>query len=339
MKHTTTCLLILLTLYSCSNKQKEPAKEPTKVDIIQVGSQADNDTCGFVGTVDANAGTILSFESGGKITRLTAREGDRVRKGQLLGTVSPTTLHDSHYATQVTLAQAQDAYKRMKQLHAQGVISDIKWVEVETKLHQAESAERIAREQLSHTNLSAPFNGVITSRDGEIGMNVLPDQPVYKLADVSRVDVNFSVPENEISGIAVGSSFLVKVDAAGGRTFNGIVKEKGIVADAVSHTYNVRLTLPNTDGKLLPGMVCKVLHQANKGKGSIIIPMGAVELDTDNTRFVWLERNGKAHRQNIKTGIFSGGGVTVTNGLNGGERLIVGGMQKVSEGMPVRENK
>lgn len=68
----------------------------------------------YVGTVDAGASSVLSFETGGKITRLLCREGDRVAKGQLLGTVSPTTLRDSHYATQVTLQQAQDAYKRMK---------------------------------------------------------------------------------------------------------------------------------------------------------------------------------------------------------------------------------
>ena len=339
MKYTATYIFLLLALCSCGNKQKDMGKDPIKVNIMQVASTSESDTCGFVGTVDANVGTILSFESGGKIIRLTVREGDHVKKGQMLGTVSPTTLRDAHYATQSTLAQAQDAYKRMKTLHAQGVISDIKWIDVETKLHQAESAERIAREQLSHTNLYAPFSGVITSRDAEIGMNVLPDQPVYKLADVSTVEVNFSVPEKEIRNIAIGSAFLIKVDAAGNGTFKGTVKEKGIVADAVSHTYNVRLTLPNIGGKLLPGMVCKVIKYSNNVPQNIIIPMGAVELDTDNTRFVWVEKAGKAHRKNVCIGDFTGGGVVITSGLNQGDRLIVGGMQKVSEGMPVVENK
>lgn len=340
MKSILCCAMSLLLLCSCGEKNDNSSIMPVKVKTVAVGNSVDGDPYGYVGTVDAGSATVLSFETGGKITRLLVREGDRVAKGQLLGTVSPTTLKDSHYATEVTLRQAEDAYRRMKPLHDQGVISDIKWVDVETKLRQAESAERIAREQLSHTNLYAPFSGVITSRVGEIGMNVLPDQPVYKLADVASVDVNFSVPENEINNIKVGSTASVKVDAAGGSVCTGVVKEKGIVADAVSHTYNVRLSLLNSGGKLLPGMVCSVLRHtgAVATPPAVVVPMGCVELDTDNTRFVWIVEGGKAHRRNVTLGDFSNGGVQVVAGLNRGERLIVDGMQKVSEGMVVTDS-
>ena len=195
MKNVILCLAALLLFFSCSDRQKASAPSAVKVVTQTVSRNSFDNSNSYVGTVDAGASSVLSFETGGKITRLLCREGDRVAKGQLLGTVSPTTLRDSHYATQVTLQQAQDAYKRMKKLHDGGVIPEIKWVEIETKLRQAEAAERIAREQLSHTELYAPFAGVVTSRSAEVGMNVLPDQPVYKIADVSAVDVNISVPE------------------------------------------------------------------------------------------------------------------------------------------------
>lgn len=325
-------------LASCKGENKDKGRtETAKVAVVAIGGgeyAADNS---YVGTVDGGSSTILSFETGGNITRLLVGEGDHVSRGQLIGTVSPTTLQDSHYATVVTLEQARDAYTRMKKLHDEGVVSEIKWVEVETKLRQAEAAERISREQLSHTNLYAPFDGVITAKEAEQGMNVLPNQPIYKLAKISTVDVNFSVPEREITNIAVGSKAQVRVDALDGRVYEGVVADKGIVADGVSHTYNVRLAVQNSDGKLLPGMACAVSHAVRGSSSPIVIPMNCVELDTDNTRFVWIVVGGKAHRRNITVGDFAGGGIQVRSGLSLGDRLITEGAQKVSEGMRVTE--
>lgn len=340
MKKALLFLLLPVLFLSCTADKsvKGDKKVIVKVETVSGGETASANS--YVGTVAANSGTVLSFQTGGNVTRLNVREGDHVRRGQLLGTVSPTTLRDSHYATEVTLRQARDAYSRMKKLHDEGVVSEIKWVEVETKLQQAEAAERIAREQLSHTSLYAPFDGVITSRDAEIGMNVLPDQPVYKLAKIANVDVNFSVPEAEISRIAAGSRALVKVDALGGRAYEAVVAEKGVVADAVSHTYNVRLAVNNADGKLLPGMVCSVnLRSAASGTSAVVIPMRCVELDTDNTRFVWVVEGGKARRRNVVIGDFAGNGVLVVSGLAAGDRLIVEGAHKVSEGTAVEIKK
>ena len=327
-----------LLLPSCGGDHKDKGRtETAKVAIVTVGGGEYSSDNSYVGTVDGSNATILSFETGGNITRLLVGEGDHVRRGQLLGTVSPTTLQDSHYATAVTLEQARDAYQRMKKLHDEGVISEIKWVEVETKLRQAEAAERISREQLSHTSLYAPYDGVITAKVVERGMNVLPNQPIYKLAKITAVDVNFSVPEREITDIAVGSKAQISVDALGGRTYEGTVTDKGVVADNVSHTYNVRLSVQNADGKLLPGMACAVSHGVRNSSSPIVIPMNCVELDTDNTRFVWVVSGGKAHRRNITVGDFAAGGIQVIDGLRVGDRLITDGAQKVSEGMKVAE--
>ena len=96
-------------------------------------------------------GSTLSFEIAGNITSIRVEEGDRVSKGQLLATINPTTVKEAHRATLTTLKQAQDAYRRFRPLHQSGTISDMKWVEIESKLEQAKAAESIARQQLSHS--------------------------------------------------------------------------------------------------------------------------------------------------------------------------------------------
>lgn len=84
-------------------------------------------------------------------------EGDRVSKGQVLATINPTTVREAHKSTMTALKQAEDAYRRFLPLHKAGTISELQWVDIESKLEQEKAAESIARQQLSHTTLTAPL--------------------------------------------------------------------------------------------------------------------------------------------------------------------------------------
>lgn len=338
-----TCLLT-----ACTDTKKQETKAAVAVSAIVVGGDTHTGSCEYVGTVVERSGTSLSFEVPGKVMKLMVDNGDPVRKGQLLAVIDPTSLREAHRATLATLKQAEDACKRFEPLHRQGTISDIKWMDLQTKLEQAQTAEQLARTQLSHTQLTAPFSGVISERPAEQGMNVMAGQPIYHLVDIAGVDVKVSVPEAEVSAIRIGSKASVKVSAVGGRSYMAIVKEKGVVANAVSHTYDVKLAISGSDGKLMPGMVCSVwLHagasdvkdEATTSSVQISVPTNAVKLDADNRRFVWMVVAGKAKRQYVTIGDFIPGGVSITDGLRPGDCIITDGSQKVSEGMKVKVNK
>lgn len=331
--------LCALAVTGCSKKEKDNTRTPVRVSVMTVAGATYDKSHEYVGTVEEEKGSVLSFEVPGNVVDLRVDAGDRVVKGQLLGTISPTTLKESHRATAVALRQARDAYDRMRPLHEQGVISDIKWVDVESKLHQTEAAERIAREQLSHTGLYAPFTGVIASKDAETGMNVLAGQQIYKLVDIARINVKIAVPEGEIASVKEGQPVRVTVQALQGATFEGTVREKGVAANPISHTYDVKIVLANTNGRLMPGMVCSATLAVGQDRPQTIVPTRAIELDTDNTRFVWVVAGSKAARRVVTIGDFAEGGVTVTSGLAPGDRVIIDGAQKVSEGMAVSTGK
>ena len=253
-------------------------------------------------------------------------------------------MRDAYNLSLTTLRQAEDAYRRFEPLHSQGVVSDIKWVEIQTKLEQAKSTEQLARTQLSRTSLVAPFSGVISARYAERGMNVIAGQQIFKLVDISKLDVVVAVPESEISQVTVGANAHVVVSALGGKRYEAVVKEKGVEANAVSHTYNVKLAITNSGGGLMPGMVYNVnLLCADKVQASvspsISVPLNAVKLDSDNRRFVWLAVDGKARQQYITIGDFVEGGVIVSSGLHYGDKVITDGSQKVSQGMSVNVDK
>ena len=337
-------ILFSMALFvSCSGKKDTMGKSPIAVKVFVVSNSAENTSREYVGSVVEREGTALSFEVPGNIVSLRADNGDRVAKGQLLATIDPASLRDAHQLTLSTLRQAQDAYRRFEPLHKQGVLSDIKWVEVQTKLEQAQSSERLARTQLSRTSLTAPFSGVISSRTAERGMNVMAGQQVYRLVDISKIDVKVSVPENEVSGIKVGTRAYITVSALGGRSYEATVKEKGIEANAVSHTYDIKLAVAASDGRLMPGMVCSVRLMggapsvvSGNGSTALSVPIDAVKLDSDNRRFVWLAVGGKAQQRYVTIGDFTDGGVVITSGLSAGDNVITDGSQKVSEGMKVK---
>lgn len=333
----TAAILFGMFNASCSHEKKSHEKNPVAVKIITVTDHSGINGHEYVGTVEESSGTVLSFEVPGNITLLAADEGDRIARGQLLGKISPTTLKEAHQSTLAALNQARDAYRRMKPLHEQKVISEMQWVDVESKLHQAEAAERIAKEQLSHTSLYAPFSGVIAARYADNGMNVIAGQQIYKLVDISNVNVVISVPEDEIASISCGTKAQIKVKAADGAALEGRVTEKGITANAVSHTYDVKISTVNPSRRLMPGMVCEVTLTGshNDGQHAIVIPQSCIKLDTDGSRFVWVDANNVAQQRAITTGDFVDGGIVVLQGLKNGDKVITDGSQKVSEGMKI----
>lgn len=207
-------------------KARKMEKKNIKVETISVGNTNLGGTKDYVGTIEEKMGSTLSFEIAGNITSIRVDEGDRVSKGQLLATINPTTVKEAHRATLTTLKQAQDAYRRFLPLHQSGTISDMKWVDIESKLEQAKAAESIARQQLSHSTLTAPFSGVIAAKNVDMGTYVLPGQPVLKLANVAQVNAKVSVPEAEISHLHVGDKVKLTVAALSGAVFYGTISEK-----------------------------------------------------------------------------------------------------------------
>ena len=329
-------IISCMMLAGCTEKSRKLEKKNVKVETISVGNTNLGGTKDYVGTIEEKMGSTLSFEIAGNITSIRVEEGDRVSKGQLLATINPTTVKEAHRATLTTLKQAQDAYRRFLPLHQSGTISDMKWVEIGSKLEQAKAAESIARQQLSHSTLTAPFAGVIAAKNVDLGTYVLPGQPVLKLANVAQVNAKISVPEAEISHLHVGDKVKLTVAALSGAIFRGTISEKGIDANPISHTYDVKVGITNPQGRLLPGMVCNAQVQGSAATPShITVPPQSIELDVDNSRFVWTVINGKAHQQPVTTGDFEGDGIVILSGLKAGDQVIINGQQKVSEGMNV----
>ena len=316
-------LSVVFVMSGCSGSQKEgrDSKE-IPVEIVKVAKTVPADTRNYVGTVEEVVSSSISFQVMGNVERVLVGEGQKVREGQLLAVLDKATLENAYNVSAASLRQAEDAYARMRTLH-------------ESKLEQARSMERISRKNLEDRNLYAPFGGVIGKRMVEAGENVQPGQPVFSLLRIETVNVKIAVPENEVATLG-DQAAMIKVAALGGQCFEGKVTEKGIVANPISHTYEAKIRLENPSGALLPGMVCDVRLSGEESVPAIALPNNAVLIANDGGRFVWKVVDGKAKATPVRTGDLTEQGLFILEGLNEGDIVVIGGYQKISEGMRVR---
>lgn len=286
----------------------------------------------YSGTVEEANGASLSFSAAGTMKQIYVNEGDRVTKGQLLATLDDSNLRNAHAIAQSALDQAQDAYNRMKQLHDANALPDMQWVDVQNTLSQAKSTEAIARKALSDANLYASASGYVAEKYVDAGMNVAPGVPVVKIVSIGDVKINISVPENEIQNIAAGQQAQITVSALGDQAFAGQVTERGVMASPLSRNYDVKITVPNPEAQLLPGMICDVKLRSDSVTSAVVLPISTVLLDADNQNFVWVARDGKAFKKIVNVQGLEDNGIVIDPADVQGDSIIVEGLQKVSQG-------
>lgn len=332
------CVASLLILASCS-QQKEYKTEALVVEteIASADQQAGQQS--YVGTVEEEEAVSVSFTNMGTLKRVLVSEGQNVSKGQLLAELDDTQARNMLDGAQASLRQAEDAISRYKQLYEKGSLAESQWVEAQSKLDQARASLKAAQKNLEDCQLKAPTAGVIGQKQMTAGATALPSQPVVTIYKINNVKVKVAIPEREMAAITPSTPSQIQVAAAGVTTAGERV-EKGVVADGLTHTYDIRIVVTNRERKLLPGMVCNVTlgvdaSAASASQPMLTLPIRCIQQSADGQHFVWVATDSRAHRQPVTLGQAQGNRMEVTSGLQPGVAVITAGYQKVSEGSEV----
>ncbi len=326
----------LLTV-GCSEKKQTEVKAPTRVsmEIVSANDQTIGQT--YVGIVEEREATAVSFTSMGVVRRVLVNEGQMVSKGQLIAEMDDTQARNLLSGAEAQMAQANDALERYKMLHDAGSLPEVQWVEIQSKVAQAKAQLELSRKNLADCRLVAPVSGVIGRKMVGAGETAMPSQAVVNILDISSVKVKVSIPESEIGDISTNTSSLMKVEAINS-CFSGGVIEKGVQADALTHTYDIRIQVANGKRKLLPGMVASVqfTEVQSQSAGQLSVPVTAVQRKADGSLFVWTVGNDStAHRTTVTTGETIGNRIAITDGITEGARVVIEGYQKLSENTKV----
>ncbi len=330
-------LLSVILLGSCVEKKEQNVKAPTRVKTQVVSPGMVDNAQTYVGIIEEREATAVSFTGMGVVKRMLVNEGQTITKGQLIAEMDDTQARNLLSGAEAQMTQANDALVRFKMLHDNGSLPEVQWVEIQSKVAQAKSQLEVAKKNLADCKLTAPVGGIIGKKLIGTGETALPSQAVVSILDISSVKVKVAVPEAEIGGINANTPTSIMVEAINGSYQGGRI-EKGVQADALTHTYDIRIHVANGNRKLLPGMVASVRFVSEESQtiGRKMIPVTAVQKKSDGSLFVWtVGKDSTAHRTVVTIDQTQGNYVSIINGLNIGDRIAVEGYQKLSENTKV----
>lgn len=321
-----------ILLIGCGEKKEKKQKFdpviPVQVSAVEVtdGTNFRN----YVGTIKSEVKMALSFPLGGSLTNIYVNNGQKVTKGAIIAKVDETTAKSLHDAALASLNQAEDGYKRLKAVHEEGGISDVRWVQMETDLEKARQTEISTRKHLEDCTIYAPQDGIISMGERVVGEYMRPSEAFCHLIDMDQLVVSFSIPEKEIGLVNVGDEAVAEIQALGNIEVPIVISDKAVVSNPFGHTYTVKAKI-DLDGKdALPGMVVKIKLNATALSG-IIVPASCVQTVSDGLA-VWALKDGRSYRRIIQVSDFVKNGVLVSKGLEHGDTIVTVGYQKLYNG-------
>ncbi|MFO7676191.1 MAG: efflux RND transporter periplasmic adaptor subunit [bacterium] len=268
------------------------------------------------GTVrpSAVAGVLSTTE--GKVSRLLAREGDRVEEGTALAYVSPLVREDIVNAARVA-AESLRAIGRQP-------------------LAEAEENLRFALAEYRESPLVAPMTGVVSQRSADIGDMVVPRQKLYEVQSVGAFRVDVTVPELSISGVGRGANVRLRADAWPDREFNGRVERVHPRLDELTRTGMVEIVPQPPFPELKAGMMVRVSIATAQADSAVIVPVAAVTVTPNGQQVVYVVDADTARQRQVRTGIESGSRVQLLDGVAAGESVITAGNERLRDGAAVR---
>ena len=341
-----------------------------KAEIEEVGKNVINVESTIVKTMDITRYSSYSGKVKGsreeevmpklssRVTAVHVTEGQSVRQGQVIVSLdrnkldafvrqaeaAVATAQASQAANEVQRQTALSNYQRLQELRDAGVVSEqaleaakaqydaLSTGIAEAGVAQAQAALNLAQQNLADCEIASPMNGIVGRIDVSVGDNASPQSPVAVINDTGDLEVEVKVSESDISSIQTGTSVKVLIKAIGEELLTGTIKSVASVADSVTHTYPVKVALPNNAAEpVKSGMFAEVMLGTQQRMGVLGIPMAAV-LPKSGENVVYVV-NGENHAQAVivQTGLNDGINTEITKGLQASQQVVTKGNTLIDE--------
>ncbi len=355
MKTSVILLLpIVFMLSACSsdNNKDQTTITPIPVKISTIKRVQDRETITVSGTVASpDAPANVSFLVSGKVILVGPREGEHVKKGELLARIDPTDYAFIAQAATAQLEQARimyersgDEYLRMKMLYDSKSLAPndfqkfkAAYESSQQQLDQAVAQTKIVQKRFSDATLYSPVNGFISKRSIEPGEMATPGRPVFEIVELDQVEISVGVPEADVHIVKIGQSAEIKVPALPGESFKGTVRVINVSADPSTRTYMTRIAVANPKHILRVGMVALANIRGDRILNITTLPGEAVVRDQQGATevFVYYPDQSRVYAKRVEVGTVHGKEVEIKSGLSGNESIVVAGQGRLRDGVIV----
>ncbi|WP_200769483.1 efflux RND transporter periplasmic adaptor subunit [Fontimonas thermophila] len=331
---------MITLLAGCSGESPGAAEAPARVtvpvEVHTVSARPLAHELVAVGSIRADESVVVRPEIAGRIAHIGFAEGQAVKAGQLLFALDDAIYRAELDQARASLVLAQRNFERATELFARKLVAQAERDQAAAAFDAAKAAMALAQARLDKTRILAPFSGVAGLRQVSPGDYVAPGQDLVHLQAMDRVKVDLRIDESALPMLRVGQTLAVEVDAYPGERFSGEVYAIDPRIADTTRSIALRARLPNPEGRLRPGQFARVRLVLGHKADAIVIPEQAI-FPRGERQFVYVVDDGSARLREIRVGLRIPGEAEVLDGLRAGERLIIAGLQRLSDGTPVHE--
>lgn len=332
-------------LAAACGKQAEGGQPPTggrgsparvvPVEVTQAVSDTVVDAILATGQIESVQAIELRPEIDGRLVDIIAREGTLVQRGAPLFKVDDAELKAQVDRAAAERDLARQALDRTRQLLAEKAAAPADLERAEAQMRSTQAALELLQVRLDRTVVRAPFTGVTGARLVSLGDYVTTSTRLITLQTVNPQRASFQIPERYADRLREGQRVLFQVAALPGRDFTGTVDFVDPRVQLPGRTITVKAQVPNPDRSLQAGMFIEARLSTQTRPNAVVIPEDAVT-QIQGGAFIWIVLDNKASRRRVQLGVRTPGYVEVTSGLEAGELVVVGGIDRLIEGAEVQ---
>lgn len=338
----TAAFLILIFVTGCDSSESIAQSEnglnqvrAVKVSVVEVKPVPISDILILPGQTEAFHDILVPADTGGRVEWIGPKEGDTVKKGQLLARIEVASLEAVLNRAEAAFKLAEDLYQRRRKLFDRKIINQEELDRSLTERTLAHANLRQAKVEHERGFLKSPISGIINHLFVDEGEFVERGKPVTDMVNVDKIKINVNVPELDVRYLSPRQKATVTIDAFPDRRLSGIVDFIAYKADPATKTFLVRVLIKNPDHDIRPGMIVRVAFLRRVIPDALVAPLFAI-VDKGGERLLFVEKDGMAHARTVSIGVIEGDRVQITKGLDPGDHLIVTGQTEVEEGMKVQ---
>lgn len=294
------------------------------------------------GNVMTKQNVLIYPEMAGTLYRVYVKEGDFVRKGQLLGLIDDGGVGSQLEQLKAQAQLAETTFERQERLWEQKIGSEIQYLQAKTNFEATKNAVAQAQSQLGKSTLRAPFSGIIDEVIQEQGtvVNPVSGQAVFRIVNLKNMYIEVDVPENYLGDITKGKDVKVYFPVLGD-SVTTTVRQTGNFINPTNRSFSVEMGIPNEDGMIKPNLTARVAINDYSSESAILIPQSIISENAAGEQYVYVtEKSGASDalvsRKNIiATGRTQGDLIEVLEGLQAGDQVIIEGARVVRDGQEV----
>ena len=320
----------------------DTVKKNPLVTTFKAKSELFNHYVELQGNVMTKKNVLVYTEMGGLLTNVYVKEGQSVKKGEILARIDDGGLEQQLAQMNIQTALAKTTFERQERLWNQNIGSEIEYLQAKSRFEGQEKAVGQMQSQLAKSVIRAPFSGIIDNIITEQGTVVAPGQSqILRIVNLQDMYIETDVPERYISNVTKNKNVLVEFPVLN-KTVEAKVRQAGNYINPENRSFKVEIAVPNQDKTIKPNLTARLKINDYTNENSLLIPQSIISENANGQQYVYTVSGktganiGTSKKVIIETGKTQGSVIEVLKGIKSGDEIILEGARSVKDGQQVK---